>query len=77
MQQISTDEHIVDAFDEYLQIGERTSRSCLYNFCKCIWVLYHDEYLRRQTADDIQKTYQLHEQKHGLPGMLGSIDCMH
>ncbi|GJT77143.1 hypothetical protein Tco_1043868 [Tanacetum coccineum] len=29
------------------------------------------------TATDIQKTYQLHEEKHGLPGMLGSIDCMH
>ncbi|GJT65569.1 ALP1-like protein isoform X1 [Tanacetum coccineum] len=24
-----------------------------------------------------EKTYELHEEKHGLPGMLGSIDCMH
>ncbi|GKE02055.1 Toll/interleukin-1 receptor domain-containing protein, partial [Tanacetum coccineum] len=56
--------------DEYLQIVERTSREYLDNFTKCI-------YLRKPTAADIEKTYQLHEQKHGLPGMLGSIDCMH
>ncbi|GKA80293.1 antagonist of like heterochromatin protein 1-like protein [Tanacetum coccineum] len=36
-----------------------------------------DEFLRRPTTTDIQKTYELHEEKHGLPGMLGSIDCMH
>ncbi|GJS61705.1 retrovirus-related pol polyprotein from transposon TNT 1-94 [Tanacetum coccineum] len=35
-----------------------------------------DEYL--QIAErDIQKMYELHEQKHGLPRMLGIIDCMH
>ncbi|GJX92540.1 zinc finger, CCHC-type containing protein [Tanacetum coccineum] len=26
---------------------------------------------------DIEKTYALHEEKHELPKMLGSIDCMH
>ncbi|GKA52103.1 putative nuclease HARBI1 isoform X2 [Tanacetum coccineum] len=66
-----------DAFNEYLQIAERTSRECLDHFTKCIHVLYHNNFLRRPTATDIQKTYQLHEEKHGLPGMLGSIDCMH
>ncbi|GJT31199.1 ALP1-like protein [Tanacetum coccineum] len=35
------------------------------------------DFLRRPTATDIQKTYELHEEKHGLPGMLESIDCMH
>ncbi|XP_071740745.1 uncharacterized protein [Rutidosis leptorrhynchoides] len=34
-------------------------------------------YLRKPTADDIARLYNFHEQKHGLPGMLGSIDCMH
>ncbi|GJX84594.1 ALP1-like protein isoform X1 [Tanacetum coccineum] len=66
-----------DAFDEYLQIAERTSRECLDHFTKCIHVLYYDKFLRRPTATDIQKTYELHEEKHGLPGMLESIDCMH
>ncbi|GKE78714.1 ALP1-like protein isoform X1 [Tanacetum coccineum] len=31
-----------DAFDEYLQIAERTSRECLDHFTKCIRVLYYD-----------------------------------
>ncbi|GJR64388.1 gag-pol polyprotein [Tanacetum coccineum] len=63
-----------DAFDEYLQIDERTSRECLDNFTKCINVLYVEKFLRKHTAADFAKTYQLHEQKHGLPGMLRSID---
>ncbi|GJT27095.1 reverse transcriptase domain-containing protein [Tanacetum coccineum] len=66
-----------DAFDEYLQIDERCSRECLDNFKKCIYVLYVEEYLRKPSLDDIEKTYALHEEKHRLPGMLESIDCMH
>nr|GEX25352.1 hypothetical protein [Tanacetum cinerariifolium] len=65
-----------DAFDEYLQIVKRTSRECLDNFIKCIHVLYVEKFLRKPTAADIQKTYELHEQKHGLPGMLESIDSL-
>ncbi|GJT29926.1 RNA-directed DNA polymerase, eukaryota [Tanacetum coccineum] len=66
-----------DAFDEYLQIAERCSRECLNNFTKCIYILYVEEYLRKPSLEDIEKTYALHEERHGLPGMLGSIDCMH
>ncbi|GJR49049.1 putative reverse transcriptase domain-containing protein [Tanacetum coccineum] len=66
-----------DAFDEYLQIAERCSRECLENITKCIYILYVEEYLRRPTLEDIEKTYALHEEKHGLPGMLRNIDCMH
>nr|GEX52794.1 hypothetical protein [Tanacetum cinerariifolium] len=66
-----------DTFDEYLQIAERTSRECLDNFTKCIHVLFAEMFLRNPTRMDIEKTYQLHEQKHGLLGMLESIDCMH
>ncbi|GKB43580.1 ALP1-like protein isoform X1 [Tanacetum coccineum] len=66
-----------DEFDEYLQIVERCSRDCLDNFTKCIYILYVEEYLRKPSLEDIEKTYALHEEKHGLPGILGSIDCMH
>ncbi|GJW86721.1 RNA-directed DNA polymerase, eukaryota [Tanacetum coccineum] len=51
-----------DAFDEYLQIAERCSRECLDNFTKCIYILYVEEYLRRPSLDDIEKTYALHEE---------------
>ncbi|GJU27652.1 hypothetical protein Tco_1166273 [Tanacetum coccineum] len=33
--------------------------------------------IRQLAYEDIEKTYALHEEKHGLLGMLGSIDCMH
>nr|GEV39781.1 hypothetical protein [Tanacetum cinerariifolium] len=66
-----------DAFDEYLQIVERFSRQCLENFTKCIHVLYIEKFLRKPISSDIQNSYELHEEKHGLPGMLRSIDCMH
>ncbi|GJX90742.1 ALP1-like protein [Tanacetum coccineum] len=66
-----------DAFDEYLQCAERCSRECLWNFTKCIYILYVEKYLRKPTLEDVQHVYDLHERKHGLPGMLGSIDCMH
>jgi hypothetical protein len=69
--------HNPDSLDEYLQIGEETSRVFLDHFCKCVFQLYKDEYLRRPTPEDIDRLYAKHEQLHGFPGMLGSIDCMH
>ncbi|XP_071689124.1 uncharacterized protein [Rutidosis leptorrhynchoides] len=32
------------------------------------------EYLRKPIAEDIDRLYNFHAQKHGLPGMFGSID---
>ena len=43
-----------NAFDEYLQIGERRSRECLLNFTKCIYILYVEEFLRKPNLDDIE-----------------------
>ncbi|GJR97443.1 ALP1-like protein [Tanacetum coccineum] len=37
--------------------------------------LYGEEYLRRPTQSDVEKLYTFHENKHGFPGMIGSIDC--
>jgi hypothetical protein len=58
-------------------MGEHTSRDCLDNFNKCVMDLFMPEFLRKPTWSDIQKIYEKHESKHGFPGMLGSIDCMH
>ncbi|GJZ27884.1 ALP1-like protein isoform X1 [Tanacetum coccineum] len=35
------------------------------------------QYLRKPDFNDIQKLYTAHNNIHGFPGMLGSIDCMH
>jgi hypothetical protein len=35
------------------------------------------KYLRCMTKDDTRRVMALHKEVHGVPGMLGSIDCMH
>nr|GEZ74304.1 hypothetical protein [Tanacetum cinerariifolium] len=66
---------VPDSLDEYLQISEKTSRYCLMHFCNGVIELYGEEYLRRPTQTDVEKLYDFHENKHGFPGMIGSIDC--
>ncbi|KAI3731120.1 hypothetical protein L1987_62303 [Smallanthus sonchifolius] len=66
-----------DSMDEYLKMAEKTSRDSLFHFCEGIISLYGKKYLRKPTKGDIHKLYDAHESVHGLPGMLGSIDCMH
>ncbi|GJX24512.1 ethylene-responsive transcription factor ERF109-like protein [Tanacetum coccineum] len=39
--------------------------------------LYMPKYLRKPTLEDVVKIQQKHNNVHGFPGMLGSIDCMH
>ncbi|KAD7117580.1 hypothetical protein E3N88_04848 [Mikania micrantha] len=66
-----------DLMDDYLQMSDSTSRECLYNFCKNIRRLYGPKYLRKPNYNDVMNLYEHHENYHGFPGMLGSIDCMH
>ncbi|XP_076960409.1 uncharacterized protein LOC143636793 [Bidens hawaiensis] len=66
-----------NAMEEYLQMSETVAHEALHTFCKCIPQLYHKKYLRRPTQSDVQKIYKVHQQRHGFPGMLGSLDCTH
>ncbi|XP_042404757.1 putative nuclease HARBI1 [Zingiber officinale] len=66
-----------DHYDEYLRIAETTAIQCLFNFCRCVIEVFGAQYLRRHNAADIQHLLEMHEQRHGFPGMLGSLDCMH
>uniref|UniRef100_A0A0D3DPJ6 Zinc finger GRF-type domain-containing protein n=1 Tax=Brassica oleracea var. oleracea TaxID=109376 RepID=A0A0D3DPJ6_BRAOL len=65
-----------DTIDEYLRLGESTELSCLHNFTEGIIQLFGDEYLRKPTPEHLQRLLDIGE-KHGFPGMVGSIDCMH
>ncbi|XP_056866848.1 uncharacterized protein LOC130512661 [Raphanus sativus] len=65
-----------DAVDEYLRLGESTTLSCLHHFTDGIVQLFGEQYLRRPTAEDLQRLLDIGE-KRGFPGMIGSIDCMH
>jgi len=62
--------------DEYLRIGKTTLHSCMHHFVKTIILLFGDEYLRKLTAEDIQRLLFTGESL-GFPGMMGSIDYMH
>ncbi|XP_073154135.1 uncharacterized protein [Henckelia pumila] len=58
-------------------MGERTALDCLINFCRCVIDVFGARYLRRPNDADTQRLLQMHEDKHGFPEMLGSLDCMH
>ncbi|XP_056848834.1 uncharacterized protein LOC108836391 [Raphanus sativus] len=65
-----------DMVDEYLRLGEATTRLCVENFVEGIINLFGDEYLRRPTPADLERLLAVGEYR-GFPGMIGSIDCMH
>uniref|UniRef100_A0A0D3BLD9 Uncharacterized protein n=1 Tax=Brassica oleracea var. oleracea TaxID=109376 RepID=A0A0D3BLD9_BRAOL len=44
-----------DAVDEYLRLGETTSRACVEHFVEGVINLFGDEYLRRPTPADLQR----------------------
>ncbi|GJW16373.1 hypothetical protein Tco_0020506 [Tanacetum coccineum] len=66
---------VPDAFDEYLHMGHATSRLSLEHFCRFVIEIFGHEFLRKPTISDVEKLYARHEEKHRLPGMLGSLDC--
>lgn len=68
-----------NAWVDYFQMGESTSRLCVEMFCRCIAFNKNlrEEYLRSYTVEDAKEVTSLHETVHGVPGMLGSLDCMH
>ncbi|GJS88586.1 ALP1-like protein [Tanacetum coccineum] len=70
-------ESVPDSLDKNLQMGVTTASKCLKNFCKVIMNLYGDKFLRKPTYTDMEKLYAYHNEKHGFPGMLGSINCTH
>jgi len=71
-----TYEVAVDFIDEYVRIGESTTIKSLKKFVEAIVNIYSTEYLRSPNSNDIARLLRVGE-KHGFPGMLGSIDCMH
>ena len=67
------------AFMDYFQMGETTARQCLLRLCSVL--SSHPDiisvYLREMSQSDARKVVQLHEEQHGVSGMLGCLDCMH
>ncbi|GJZ79761.1 ALP1-like protein [Tanacetum coccineum] len=66
---------VPDSLDEYLQMSATSARDSLRIFCKVIMNLYGEEFLRKPAYTDMGKLYAHHDENHGFPGMLRSIDC--
>jgi hypothetical protein len=64
-------------FTDYFQMSRVHARDCCLEFDKAICQLYVGEYMRAPTANDLKNISKLHKIKHGVPGMFGSLDCMH
>ena len=61
------------------EMSETTARLCLKNLTQ---VLVNDNdlqntYLRKMNRIDAENVTGLHKAKHGVDGMIGSLDCMH
>jgi Plant transposon protein len=65
-----------DVVDEYLRIGESTTRKCTERFVRAFINIFGEEHMRRPNVADIERLLHMGQQRR-FPGMLGSIDCMH
>lgn len=67
------------AFRDYHQMGRNTTTECLKAFFRAILADkdLRGTYLRAPTPTDARRISKLHEEKHGVPGMFLSLDCMH
>ena len=67
----------VNAFSTFYQMSPPLARQCCNEFDIAMNNLFLNEYLRKPTSEDLMAITQLHHSKHGVPGMFGSLDCMH
>ncbi|XP_042992160.1 uncharacterized protein LOC122318667 [Carya illinoinensis] len=65
-----------DLLDEYVRIGESTTRLSMKKFVKAIVSIFGGKYLRSPTSNDIARLLEV-GQRCGFPRMLDSIDCMY
>ncbi|KAL7606376.1 hypothetical protein Lser_V15G16987 [Lactuca serriola] len=66
-----------DTMNDYMRMSERTARESLYTLSRGVVETFGDVYLRKPSLHDLQELYVAHEERHGFPGMIGSIDCTH
>jgi len=65
------------AFCDYFQMSATLARACFLNFINDMTTLWCGEYLSMPSGYQIKQLTNLHEKVHGVPGLLGSLDCMH
>ena len=63
-------------FCDYFQVSRPMAAKMCKEFYDAVSDLYTDEYLRLPTPVDLVNITKLHKRVHGVPGMIGSLDCM-
>jgi Plant transposon protein len=53
------------------------ARRCCDEFDIAMNTLFVHEFLQKPTMEDLMAIATLHQSKHRVPGMFGSLDCMH
>jgi hypothetical protein len=66
-----------DSVCDYFKTGEETMRQYFVKFCEALIDTFGGEFLRSPTEQDLARLAALHTRMHNLPGMAGSLDCMH
>ena len=64
-------------FRDYFSMSKGLARDCCFEFDRIMKDLYQEEYLRLPTPEDLENIDLLHRKIHRVPGMYGSLDCMH
>ena len=65
-----------DKVDDPYRMAESTARESMYHFCDAVIEKFGAEFLRQPTNHDIEMLLAENAAR-GMPGMIGSIDCMH
>ena len=68
-----------NAFRDYYQMGKSTALLCYNKLAQAMLKsdYLRDYYLREMSASDARRVSEMHREVHGIPGMIGSLDCMH
>jgi Plant transposon protein len=61
----------------YFQMSKTLAAKSCFMFHKTFLKMYRKKYLKRPSPQDMVRIAALHEKVHGVPGMFGSLDCMH
>ena len=65
------------AFADYFQMSAQLGTECRLQFDYVIALLYAGVYLDYKLPVELKSIVNLHRHKHKVPGMYGSLDCMH
>ena len=61
----------------YYQMSRMHAKEACNRFDVIVFRIYNHQYLSQPTATDLKNIVALHQRKHKVPGLMGSLDCTH